>query len=860
MHPEVPAAARLPLDAGDDESEVLVSRKDVAEFARNFPRAAKRYVAELFPIASWIPHYNLRWALGDAIAGTTIGLMVVPQALAYAKLAGLPPEYGLYSSFTGVLIYCLFATSKDVTIGPTAVMALATGQILARVNPSNSVQGNVAIATTLALMAGLTMLGVGLFRLGFILEFIPGPVVAGFTTGGAVTVVISQIPALFGIKGVNTRADTYVVVQGIFQNIGTANWIDCIFGLVSAAVLVGLKLLSRRYARRSISVWYLGVSRFALVVLVSILASWLVNHSNPTSPPMSILKTVPSGFTYVAVPPITDPAVASAAASGLPVVVLLALLEHISIAKSFGRINGYRINPSQEAVALGVTNVAASFFGGFPATGSFSRTAVKSQAGVRTPLAGILTGLIVLLAIFVLGPMFYWIPNATLAAVIMHGITELVSPPSYFKRLWGISVTDFIVAAVTILLSCVMTIELAIEVAVCLALAFLLLRLAFPSFSLLFRDSATGEWIPSRNRTPNTRAPPPGVIVFRPEESMIYPNSDRIRGEIWDTIAATTKDQTPHTVEISGRLTEGKGWNEYAGVSKRWAVDSKFEASVAPMVAEWNTSVRLGGESEKAPRAQIEVTLADSPDKKQDLTLMVPGSADPLHNSGTVSTVSTVVTPATAPVLAAPSFEQADLPSLRAIVLDLSAVNDVDSTGAQALLDLLADADRRSGASGVRMYFVHARRRVRRVLVRAGLVAAQIAVPVVEAPGEDPVLEKPEIALTEGYEGKGAATFDMWRTIRGLRFGAVKQAVDAVKELPPPDLEAGTGSAVPQEIPDASAETPRISVSHRPATGLLTHEGGATTAEEVIEAAAPFANEYFYSNMDDALEAAAADR
>lgn len=337
------------------------------------------------------------------------------------------------------MIYCLFATSKDVTIGPTAVMALTTGQVLGRVNSGGSTATNVAIATVLAMLSGIVMLGVGLLRLGFILDFIPNPVIAGFTTGGAITVVITQIPAFFGIKGVDTRADTYQVFINIFKNLPSANWVDSLFGLVSAGLLLAIKLSARRYGKKSLFMWYMGVSRFALVVLLSILVSWLVNRTHPDTPSNAILKTVPTGFTYIGVPPLGDPAVVNAALSGLPVIVLLALLEHISIAKSFGRINGYKINPSQESVAIGVTNIAASFFGGFPSTGSFSRTAVKSQAGVRTPLAGTVTGLVVLLAIFVLAPVFYWIPSATLAAVIMHGITELVSPPSYFKRLWQIS-------------------------------------------------------------------------------------------------------------------------------------------------------------------------------------------------------------------------------------------------------------------------------------------------------------------------------------------------------------------------------------------------------------------------------------
>ncbi|KAI9003490.1 sulfate transporter family-domain-containing protein [Hyaloraphidium curvatum] len=757
--------------AAEDDERDAWTRDDLSRFARSLPSRTARYLSALFPFAAWLPRYDAQWALGDATAGFTIGLFVVPQCLALARLAGLPPEYGLYSSFAGVLLYFLFATSKDLTIGPTAVNALATGQILARVNPSGSTQMNVAVATTMALLAGIVMLGIGLLRLGFVLEFLPGPVVAGFTTGGAVTVVISQIPALFGINGVSNRANTYQVVVSIFRNIGTANWVDCVFGLVSAAALVSTKYAARRYAKRSLFWWFLGVARFALVVLVATFISWLINRATPASPAMGILMRVPTGFSTVGPPPLSDPAIASAALSGVPVIVLLALLEHISVGKSFARINGYRISPSQESLAVGAVNVAGSFFGSFPVTGSYSRTAINSQAGVRTPLSGILAGCIVLLAAFVLGPVFYWIPISTLAAVIMHGITELVSPPAFFVRLWRISPADFTVTLVTVLLCVIMTIELAVQVSILLALAFLLLRLAFPPYSILVRDSATGEWISARERT-QAGAPPPGILVFRPEESLVYANSERIRGEVWDAVVACTRDLAPREGEVGGRAARGRKWEGYGGKARRWEVDGEF---------------------------------AGMP----------------------------------------------DLPALRAIILDLSAVNAVDSTGAQALLDLLADASRRAGPPGARMHFVHARRRVRRVLVRAGLVAAQVPVPVVEERRMEKVPERPEMEVAGGKDGKGGASFRLWRAVPVLRFGRREGQVEEEAQART-DMEAGTAM---DQLPGAgSAGDLQASAVH----GEDVHEGEPTSAEDVIEAAAPLAGRFFHSNMEDAVEAAAA--
>lgn len=785
------------------------------------------------------------------------------------------------------MIYCLFATSKDVTIGPTAVMALTTGQILGRINAGGTTASNVAVATCLAMMSGIVMLGIGLLRLGFILDFIPGPVIAGFTTGGAVTVVITQIPAFFGVKGVDTRADTYLVVAGIFKNLGSANWVDALFGLLSAGALLALKMLARKYGKRSLIAWYAGVSRFAIVVLFSILVSWLVNRTHPESPYNSILKTVPSGFTYVAVPPLANHDVAMSALSGLPVIVLLALLEHISIAKSFGRINGYKINPSQESVAIGVTNIAASFFGGFPSTGSFSRTAVKSQAGVRTPLAGTITGLVVLLAIFVLAPVFYWIPSATLAAVIMHGITELVSPPSYFKRLWQISRPDFIVTFVTIVLSVVMTVELAIEASVVLALVFLLLRLALPAYSLLARDGATGEWTAVRELQSSSRivrAGPPGVLVFRLEESLIYPNSNHIRSEVWDVVCATTKDQTPNAVEIAGRSQTGKAWSEYAGKWERRDVDVEFGELVGGVVADWQRNAgfiveREGSGSVASVGIGIEVEEVKDEERKEAPStnhggLLVPGADDPLYNSGAKSTVSTAFAASETAILhrhsgTKPSFADKDLPPLRAIIFDFSAVNTVDSTGAQTLLDLLSDAARRSGGQGVQMHFVHARRKVRRVLERSGVIAAQIPVLVQEDGGVK--LENVEIAVEGQGAGSKNVTFNAWRTIKGLRFGRKGQEGTQQAEQ---DLEAGQPAYVgdesqaeptPHQSPRPS-DRPRNSIAGASVAAPQTPPGEAvtsltgiqeaalTTSDEVIEATVRYAARFMHGNVEDAIE------
>jgi solute carrier family 26 (sodium-independent sulfate anion transporter), member 11 len=340
--------------------------------------------------------------------------------MSYAKIATLPVQYGLYSSFVGVFIYCFFATSKDVTIGPVAVMSLQTAHVISSIQASYGNEWSPElIATTLAFFCGVITLGLGIFRLGFIVEFIPVPAIAGFMTGSAITIGIGQVPSLLGTSSLfNTRAACYLVIIDTIKYLPSTT-LDAAFGIPCLVILYAYRSffnwLSRRYPRWKRWCFYALVIRNALVIIFVTIISYVVCRSNPKNPPISILKTVPRGFQDVGALDVNT-ALASALGQYLPVSTVVLLLEHISISKSFGRVNDYKIVPDQELIAIGVTNMVGTFFSAYPATGSFSRSAIKSMSGVRTPLAGIVTGIVVILALYALTGAFYWIPNAGLAA------------------------------------------------------------------------------------------------------------------------------------------------------------------------------------------------------------------------------------------------------------------------------------------------------------------------------------------------------------------------------------------------------------------------------------------------------------
>lgn len=545
----------------EDQPSVISSRDWVHNLKRDPKDFATQYLRRLFPILGWITRYNVGWLTGDVIAGLTVGMVLVPQSMSYATIATLPPQYGLYSAFVGVMIYCLFATSKDVSIGPVAVMSLTISQIITYIDNKHPKEwSSPEIATNVAFICGFIVLGIGLLRLGWIVELIPIPAVAGFMTGSAINIAVSQVPGLLGITGFNTRAATYHVIINTLKGLGRTQK-DAAFGLVGLFFLYATRMtcdyLSRRYPRRAKVFFFISAFRSAFLIVVLTLASWLYTRhrkSKKGTYPIKILGTVPRGLKDVGTPHI-DSRLLSALAPKIPVATIILLLEHIAIAKSFGRINGYKIDPNQELVAIGVTNTVGTCFGAYPATGSFSRSALKSKSGVRTPAAGILSGIIVLVALYGLTPAFYWIPTAALSAVIIHAVVDLVTKPPQVYKFWCISPFEFFIWSAAVLVTIFSTIENGIYVSLSTSFVLLIFRLAHPRSRFLGRVRVHSSNNPSHARdvfvplvddhviNPQIRVEPPphGVLVYRLEETFLYPNCSILNSEIVDHVRANIR-------------------------------------------------------------------------------------------------------------------------------------------------------------------------------------------------------------------------------------------------------------------------------------------------------------------------------
>ncbi|KAJ3089532.1 hypothetical protein HK102_006173 [Quaeritorhiza haematococci] len=524
-----------------DPTEFRAFVAGVKEGIPKLPAASARYIRNLVPIVGWIGRYNLTWFIGDLIAGFSVGFIVLPQGLAQAKIATLPPEYGLYSAFAGLLLYAFFSTGKDATVGPSTVLSLLTAQVIAAGNKDANGQNlyePVIFAISLAFMTGVYELILGMLRLGIIVDFIPPTVITGFTTGAALTAIIVQLPKLLGIKGIDTNTQPLqFIIRDLLVNLSSTK-VDAAFGISCALFLAFLKFARDKWGGRNRIFYFLGMARNGIALVVFLVISWGVTRVSGGEPPHSIVGNIPSGFKTPEVPRL-DSDILSHVMGPAIITATVGIVEHIAISRSFGRKGGYTIDPSQEMVALGLTNVLGSFLSGYPATGSFSRSAVNAASGVRTPAAGLITGAIVVLALYTMTPALYYTPEPVLAAIIIVSLSDLISPPSTYIEFWNVSFWDLMVCLTATFVTTFSSIQNGIYSSMLLALIVLLVRLARPYVSLLGKLS-TGSHFVSLEELDEARSPPPGVLIFRVEQSITYPNA----GYVGDVIMGHVRNRT----------------------------------------------------------------------------------------------------------------------------------------------------------------------------------------------------------------------------------------------------------------------------------------------------------------------------
>ncbi|KAK1984724.1 sulfate permease [Colletotrichum cereale] len=647
-----------------------------------------RYAKSLFPFATWIVRYNTRWLISDAIAGLTLGLVAIPQAMAYALLARLSPEYGLYTSFTGAALYWIFGTSKDMAIGvvtahpndelqATAVVSLLVGKVSAKVLEEHPGEFQPEeISKTLAFLSGAVLLVFGLLRLDWVIEFIPHVAISAFVTAAAITITLSQIPSLLGIDGVNSKAAAYRVFIDTARGLPRVK-LDAAVGLTALALLAAVKWYCERMARtqpRRRRTWEMLCSlRMTFTVVLYTLVSFLVNRGLEADHlRFRITGTLPRGFTHAG-PPSLDPKLVSALLPDLPATVIILVIEHIAIGKSFGRINNYTVRPSQELISIGCTNLFGPFLGAYASTGSFGGTAILSKAGVRTPLAGLFNAAILLLALYALTSVLYYIPMASLAALIVHAVINLITSPDHVFKSWLMSPPDVFVYFAGLLVSVFTSLENGIYVTVALSAALLLLRLARSKGRFLGR-----------------------VRVHRhPEHAVAVPDhEDSDRHSVSSSSSSSSTQTLPHSGTASSPTRRLPSHDVFLPLDRRDGTNPAVrvdEPHAGVFIYRFTEGFNYLNQAQYVDRLIEHVTRATRRTTAPHYDH--PGDR-PWNEAAPPPSVETDTE--------APTTSK---PLLRAIVLDCSAVNTVDSGAVEGLIDLRHQLDRWAAPEPVEWHF-----------------------------------------------------------------------------------------------------------------------------------------------------------
>ncbi|XP_047504706.1 sodium-independent sulfate anion transporter-like isoform X2 [Pieris napi] len=509
-------------------------------------RLNRKTLHKRIPITSWLPKYNTEKAIGDLIAGITVGLTVIPQSLAYSNIAGLPPQYGLYGSFLGCFIYIILGGCRAVPAGPTAIASLLTWQVAG---------GVIEKAILLNFLTGLIELLMGVLGLGFLINFVSGPVSSGFTSAVALMIATSQVKDLFAI----TVTGTTFLQQwiSVFKNIHNASLWDPILGFSCIALLLSMRKIgmiklgeksadgpSTRHKALTKCMWLLGTCRNAIVVILTgVLGYWFVTTKG-SSPVRLMVEGVPGGaipsgvpvptvppFTYVRADNTTADFVdmVSELGSGLLVIPLIVLLEDIAICKAFS--GGKTIDATQEMIALGLMNLGNSFMQAYPGGGSLARSVVSNGSGVKTTFNGLYTGLMVILALQFFTQYFEFIPKAALAAVIISAILFMVEY-DVIKPMWRAKKLDLIPGLTTFVLCLALPIEMGILTGVVVNIVFILYHAARPKFSVEMLKTEQGL----------------EYLMITPDRCLMFPSVDYVRRLV---TKCATSNSVPVVIECT---------------------------------------------------------------------------------------------------------------------------------------------------------------------------------------------------------------------------------------------------------------------------------------------------------------------
>ena len=460
------------------------------------------FIKQWVPIFEWLPNYQKADLRGDMVAGITVAMMLIPQAMSYALLAGLDPIIGLYASILPLVIYAMFGTSRQLAVGPVAMVALLVTSGVGSIAESGSAR-YIELAIVLALMVGVMQLAMGVFRLGFLTNFMSHPVISGFTSAAALIIGFSQLKHIVGLPLPRTENIAEALWLTI-QNFADIHWITFAIGLGGIVLLLILKRLSPLIPGPMVA------------VILSTLVVWFFGLHETG---VKIVGDVPAGL-----PPLSVPEFAFSDLSALLPIALtisfVGFMESIAVAKKVAQEKRYEIDSNKELIGLGLANIVGAFFRAMPVTGGFSRTAVNKDAGANTGLAGILTAVLIAIALLFFTPLFYYIPKAILGSVIMVAVFGLVDIHE-IKHLWKVKRTELVLLVFTVVATLTVGVANGIISGIAASMIWFVVRTTRPHYAVLGRIPNTSDFRNEKNYSVEKEM---GVLALRFDAQFYYGN------------------------------------------------------------------------------------------------------------------------------------------------------------------------------------------------------------------------------------------------------------------------------------------------------------------------------------------------
>lgn len=486
------------------------------------------------PILDWGRRYDRKALEGDLLAAVIVTIMLIPQSLAYALLAGMPPEAGLYASIVPILLYTVFGTSRVLAVGPVAVVSLMTAATIGSVAEAGTA-GYATAALTLAALSGAILFLMGVLRLGFLANFLSHPVISGFISASGILIAAGQIGPLTGLKAEGHSLPSQLA--SLLSQIGAVNLPTLAIGAAGVAFLLfvrkGLKPLLRRTGLAARPADILSKAGPVVAIAVSTLAVWGLGLD---AAGVAVVGAVPQSL-----PPFTLPSADLALLEALllpaALISLIGFVESVSVGQTLAAKRRQRIDPDQELVALGAANIGAGMTGGFPVTGGFARSVVNYDAGAETPAAGAFTALGLALAALFLTPLIAYLPKAMLAATIVVAVLGLVDL-SILKRSWAYARTDFAAVAATMSVTLLAGVEAGVSAGVLLSLLLHLYRTSRPHVAEVGLVPGTEHF---RNIHRFAVETDPAVLTLRVDESLYFANTRYLEDLVLARVTGDTK-------------------------------------------------------------------------------------------------------------------------------------------------------------------------------------------------------------------------------------------------------------------------------------------------------------------------------